>query len=112
MSPQAQTFEAIADFLNGITQNNYKIRRAMDTFVEQLANFERGSTIDHAAKSNAIESNAIQRTPQMTEFYQAIERYQVASILANQALVVGASLAKSIAEMPGNEIPPGPELPG
>ena len=105
MIGQTQTFEAIADFLGQATRNSHGLRRAIDVFVESLQTFERVSIIDHAAESNDIESITIQRTPQMIAFYEAIERYQVANIEANQALTVAGSLAKSIADTQGTTRP-------
>lgn len=101
MIDQAYTFEPIAKFLERITRNNNDLRGAIDIFVERLETLEQLAQVDLAGKLTELDSTKIERTPEVAEFFKAIERYQVANILANQALTVAGNLAKSIAGATG-----------
>ncbi len=111
MIDEKGTFSQVADFLVKVNQNNHQLRRAIDRFTECLETCERASIMRGSGTPTDRKSIELRRSPELAEFYGALERFQIAFIESNQALTVAAGLAKSIAFAQGvvpdrNDIPP------
>lgn len=101
MIDQQGIFAQVAEFLGKASQNNHKLRTAIDRFTECLETCERASIMPGSGTPADRKSIELRRSAELAEFYRAVERFQISFIESNQALTVAASIAQSIADAQG-----------